>query len=155
MITTGKNLGEILGEFSTYIAKRDKILDERKELIATVKRLNEVLDKENLILGIVTDELKEIKDRYGDVRKTEILDSSEEISIEDLIADEDMVVTITHDGYIKTTPLSIYRSQRRGGKGRTGMTTKDLDFVEDLFIASQHNYVFFFKPDCLPKVRRN
>ncbi len=124
--------------------ERDKILDERKELIATVKRLNEVLDKENLILGIVTDELKEIKDRYGDVRKTEILDSSEEISIEDLIADEDMVVTITHDGYIKTTPLSIYRSQRRGGKGRTGMTTKDMDFVEDLFIASQHNYVLFF-----------
>ncbi len=124
--------------------ERDKILDERKELIATVKRLNEVLDKENLILGIVTDELKEIKDRYGDVRKTEILDSSEEISIEDLIADEDMVVTITHDGYIKTTSLSIYRSQRRGGKGRTGMTTKDMDFVEDLFIASQHNYVLFF-----------
>lgn len=124
--------------------ERDKILDERKELIATVKRLNEVLDKENLILGIVTDELKEIKDRYGDVRKTEILDSFEEISIEDLIADEDMVVTITHDGYIKTTPLSIYRSQRRGGKGRTGMTTKDMDFVEDLFIASQHNYVLFF-----------
>ena len=124
--------------------ERDKILDERKELIATVKRLNEVLDKENLILGIVTDELKEIKDRYGDVRKTEILDSSEEISIEDLIADEDMVVTITHDGYIKTTFLSIYRSQRRGGKGRTGMTTKDMDFVEDLFIASQHNYVLFF-----------
>ncbi|MCH8013492.1 MAG: DNA gyrase subunit A, partial [Candidatus Dadabacteria bacterium] len=124
--------------------ERDKILDERKELIATVKRLNELLDKENLILGIVTDELKEIKDRYGDVRKTEIVDSFEEISIEDLIADEDMVVTITHDGYIKTTFLSIYRSQRRGGKGRTGMTTKDMDFVEDLFIASQHNYVLFF-----------
>ncbi len=124
--------------------ERDKILDERKELIATVISLKEVLDKENLILGIVTDELKEIKDRYGDVRKTEILDSAEEISIEDLIADEDMVVTITHEGYIKTTPLSIYRSQRRGGKGRTGMTTKDLDFVVNLFIASQHNYVLFF-----------
>ena len=124
--------------------ERDKILDERKELIATVKRLKEILDKESLILGIVTDELAEIKDRYGDVRKTEILDSAEEISIEDLIADEDMVVTITHEGYIKTTSLSIYRSQRRGGKGRTGMTTKDLDFVENLFIASQHNYVLFF-----------
>ena len=124
--------------------ERDKILDERKELIATVKRLKEILDKESLILGIVTDELTEIKDRYGDVRKTEILDSAEEISIEDLIADEDMVVTITHEGYIKTTSLSIYRSQRRGGKGRTGMTTKDMDFVENLFIASQHNYVLFF-----------
>jgi DNA gyrase subunit A len=124
--------------------ERDKILDERKELIATVKRLKEILDNEGLILGIVTDELTEIKDRYGDARKTEILESSEEISIEDLIADEDMVVTITHDGYIKTTSLSIYRSQRRGGKGRTGMTTKELDFVEELFIASQHNYVLFF-----------
>lgn len=124
--------------------ERDKILDERKELIATVKRLKEILDKESLILGIVTDELAEIKDRYGDERKTEILDSLEEISIEDLIADEDMVVTISHEGYIKTTSLSVYRSQRRGGKGRTGMTTKDLDFIETLFIASQHNYVLFF-----------
>lgn len=124
--------------------ERDKILDERKELIATVKRLKEILDNDNLILGIVTDELAEIKDRYGDVRKTEILESSEEISIEDLIADEDMVVTISHEGYIKTTSLSVYRSQRRGGKGRTGMTTKDMDFIETLFIASQHNYVLFF-----------
>lgn len=124
--------------------ERDKILDERKELIATVKRLTEILDNDSLILGIVTDELAEIKDRYGDVRKTEILDSSEEISIEDLIADEDMVVTISHEGYIKTTSLSVYRSQRRGGKGRTGMTTKDMDFIETLFIASQHNYVLFF-----------
>ncbi|GJM15461.1 MAG: DNA gyrase subunit A [Thermodesulfobacteriota bacterium] len=124
--------------------ERDKILDERKELIATVKRLKEILDNDALILGIVTDELAEIKDRYGDVRKTEILDSLEEISIEDLIADEDMVVTISHDGYIKTTSLSVYRSQRRGGKGRTGMTTKDMDFIETLFIASQHNYVLFF-----------
>lgn len=124
--------------------ERDKILEERKELINTVKRLKEILDQEHLILGIVTDELKEIKEKYGDERKTEILDSSEEISIEDLIADEDMVVTTTHDGYIKTTPLSIYRSQRRGGKGRTGITTKELDFVETLFIASKHNYVLFF-----------
>ncbi len=124
--------------------ERDKILDERKELIATVKRLKEILDKEQLILGIVTDELTAIKDRYGDERRTEILDSAEEISLEDLIADEDMVVTITHEEYIKTTPLSVYRSQRRGGKGRTGMTTKETDFVETLFIASKHNYVLFF-----------
>ena len=124
--------------------ERDKILDERKELIATVKRLKEILDKEHLVLGIVTDELAAIKDRYGDERRTEILDSAEEISLEDLIADEDMVVTITHEEYIKTTPLSVYRSQRRGGKGRTGMTTKDMDFVETLFIASKHNYVLFF-----------
>ncbi len=124
--------------------ERDKIIDERKELIQTVKGLKEVLDQDNLILGIVTDELADIKNRYGDARKTEILDSLEEISIEDLIADQDMVVTISHDGYIKTTSLSIYRSQRRGGKGRTGMGTKELDFIETLFIASQHNYVLFF-----------
>ncbi len=124
--------------------ERDKIIDERKELIQTVKGLKEILDQDNLILGIVTDELADIKNRYGDARKTEILDSLEEISIEDLIADEDMVVTISHDGYIKTTSLSIYRSQRRGGKGRTGMGTKELDFIETLFIASQHNYVLFF-----------
>ncbi len=124
--------------------ERDKILEERNELINTVKRLKEILEHEHLILGIVTDELKEIKEKYGDERRTEILESSEEISIEDLIADEDMVVTITHDGYVKTTPLSVYRSQRRGGKGRTGITTKELDFVETLFIASKHNYVLFF-----------
>ena len=124
--------------------ERDKILEERKELINLVKRLKEILEHEHLILGIVTEELKEMREKYGDERRTEILESSEEISIEDLIADEDMVVTITHDGYVKTTPLSIYRSQRRGGKGRTGITTKELDFVETLFIASKHNYVLFF-----------
>jgi DNA gyrase subunit A len=124
--------------------ERDKILEERKELINTVKRLKEILEHEHLILGIVTEELKEMREKYGDERRTEILESSEEISIEDLIADEDMVVTITHDGYVKTTPLSVYRSQRRGGKGRTGITTKELDFVETLFIASKHNYVLFF-----------
>jgi len=124
--------------------ERDKILEERKELIETVKRLKEILEHEHLILEIVSDELAEVKDRYGDERRTEILESSEEISLEDLIADEDMVVTITHEGYIKTTPLSVYRSQRRGGKGRTGITTKELDFVERLFIASKHNYVLLF-----------
>ncbi|HVY55636.1 MAG TPA: DNA gyrase subunit A, partial [Thermodesulfobacteriota bacterium] len=124
--------------------ERDKILEERKELINLVKRLKEILEHEHLILGIVIEELKEMKEKYGDERRTEILESSEEISIEDLIADEDMVVTITHDGYVKTTPLSVYRSQKRGGKGRTGITTKELDFVETLFIASKHNYVLFF-----------
>ncbi len=124
--------------------ERDKILEERKELIATVARLKEILANEHLILEIITDELTAIKDKYGDERRTEILDSLEEISLEDLIADEDMVVTITHEGYIKTTPLSVYRSQKRGGKGRTGITTKELDFVETLFTASKHNYVLFF-----------
>ena len=124
--------------------ERDKILDERKELIKTVKKLKEILGSEKLILNIAKDELKEIRKDFTDKRRTEIMESAEELSLEDLIADEDMVVTITHEGYIKTTPLSVYRSQRRGGKGKTGMSTKDTDFVEDLFIASRHNYVLFF-----------
>jgi len=122
----------------------DKILDERKELIKTVKHLKEILGSEVLILNIVKEELIQIRDQFANKRRTEIMESAEELSIEDLIADEDMVVTITHEGYIKTTPLSVYRSQRRGGKGRTGINTKDTDFVEDLFIASRHNYVLFF-----------
>ncbi len=122
----------------------DKILEERKELIKTVKRLMEILGSEALILNIAKDELVQIRDQFANKRRTEIMESAEELSIEDLIADEDMVVTITHEGYIKTTPLSVYRSQRRGGKGRTGISTKDTDFVEDLFIASRHNYVLFF-----------
>ncbi len=122
----------------------DKILDERKELIKTVIHLSEILGSEVLILNIANEELIQIKDQFANKRRTEIMDSAEELSIEDLIADEDMVVTITHEGYIKTTPLSVYRSQKRGGKGRTGINTKDTDFVEDLFIASRHNYVLFF-----------
>jgi len=124
--------------------ERDKILEERKGLIDTVKRLKEILGNEKLILDIAVDELEKIRSDYGDERRTEIMDSAEELSIEDLIADEDMVVTITHKGYIKTTPLSIYRSQRRGGKGRTGVSSKDSDFVEELFTASKHNYLLFF-----------
>ena len=122
----------------------DKILEERKDIIKTVKKLKEILGSEKLILNIAKDELKEIKEQFADERRTEIIDNVGEMSIEDLIADEDMVVTITHEGYIKTTPLSVYRSQRRGGKGKTGISTKDSDFVEDLFIASRHNYVLFF-----------
>lgn len=124
--------------------EREKILEERKELIESVIKLKEILAKEHLILDIIIKGLEEIKDKYADKRRTEIVDDIGDMSIEDLIADEDMVVTTTHDGYIKTTPLSIYRSQRRGGKGKTGMSTKDTDFVENLFIASKHNYVLFF-----------
>ncbi|MCI0454924.1 MAG: DNA gyrase subunit A [Candidatus Dadabacteria bacterium] len=124
--------------------EREKIVEERDELIKTVKSLKEILEKEELLLKIIVSELEEIKNRYGDQRRTEIIESVEEISVEDLIADEDMVVTITHDGYIKNTPLSVYRSQRRGGKGKTGMSTKETDFIETIFIASTHSYVLFF-----------
>jgi DNA gyrase subunit A len=124
--------------------ERGKILEERDELIKTVARLKEILAKEQLILDIIVGELEDIKKRYDDERRTEIIDDVDDISIEDLIADEDMVVTITHEGYIKNTPLSVYRSQRRGGKGKTGMVTKDTDFIETIFVASTHSYVLFF-----------
>ncbi|MDA2919234.1 DNA gyrase subunit A [Desulfobacterota bacterium AH_259_B03_O07] len=124
--------------------EREKILDERKELVKTVKNLTGILESEQLILNIIVDELEEMKKRYGDERRTEILESVEEFSLEDLIADEDMVVTITREGYIKNTSLSVYRSQRRGGKGKVGMGTKDTDFIENIFVASRHNFVLFF-----------
>jgi DNA gyrase subunit A len=124
--------------------ERDKIIEERNGLIKTIRHLREVLEKEELLFDIIVTELEDIKNQYGDERRTEIIDSVEEISLEDLIADEDMVVTVTHEGYIKNTPLSVYRSQRRGGKGKTGMSTKDTDFVETIFVASTHSYVLFF-----------
>ncbi len=122
----------------------DKIIEEREEIIKVVRELKEILGDEKLVLNIAMDELKEIKEQFADVRRTKIIEDVGEMSVEDLIADEDVVVTITHEGYIKTTPLSVYRSQRRGGKGRTGINTKDSDFVENMFTASRHNYVLFF-----------
>ncbi|HEX3036676.1 MAG TPA: DNA gyrase subunit A [Thermodesulfobacteriota bacterium] len=124
--------------------ERDKIVQERSDLIKTIRHLKEILEKEPLLFDIIVSELEDVKNRYSDERRTEIIENPEEISLEDLIADEDVVVTITHDGYIKNTPLSIYRSQRRGGKGRMGMTTKDSDFIESIFVASTHSYVLFF-----------
>ena len=124
--------------------ERDKILEERRELLETVSRLREILSSEKLILDLAVEELVELKERFGDRRRTEIVEDVEEISIEDLITDEDMVVTTTYGGYIKSVPLSVYRNQRRGGQGRTGMGTKETDFVNDLFIASRHNYILFF-----------
>ncbi len=124
--------------------EREKIIEEYKEVLKLIKRLKEVLAKEQLLLNIITDELKEIKDRYGDERRTEILEEVGEITLEDIIADEDMVLNITHGGYIKRNPTSLFRIQRRGGKGKTGMTTKEEDFVEHLFVASTHSHIFFF-----------
>lgn len=124
--------------------EREKVIEERDGLIKTIRHLRDVLEKEELLFDIIVNELEDIKNRYGDDRRTEIINNVEEISLEDLIADEDMVVTVTHEGYIKNTPLSVYRSQRRGGKGKTGMSTKDTDFVETIFVASTHSYVLFF-----------
>ncbi|HWX76796.1 MAG TPA: DNA gyrase subunit A [Candidatus Acidoferrales bacterium] len=124
--------------------ERDKILQEHKETVELIAQLRAILANEKEIYRIIVDELKEIKEKYGDERRTQIVDHTEEISIEDLIVEEDMAVTISHDGYIKRNPVTLYRAQRRGGKGKIGTTTKEEDFVEYLFIASTHSYILFF-----------
>jgi DNA gyrase subunit A len=124
--------------------ERDKILEERRELIATVAKLKEILGSEKLILDLAVEELTELREKFGDTRRTEIVEDVGEMSIEDLITDEEMVVTTTYGGYIKSIPLSVYRNQRRGGRGRTGMSTRDTDFVNDLFTASRHTSILFF-----------
>ncbi len=124
--------------------ERDKIIEEHKETVELIAKLQAILADEKEIYRIIVEELKEIKEKYGDERRTEIIAQSEEISIEDLIVDEDMAVTISHEGYIKRNPVSLYRAQRRGGKGKIGTTTKEEDFVEYLSIASMHSYILFF-----------
>ncbi|MGZ8868803.1 MAG: DNA gyrase C-terminal beta-propeller domain-containing protein, partial [Thermoanaerobaculia bacterium] len=124
--------------------ERDKIVAEYNELMALIQRLRSVLQSEQLVLNIIADELRAIKESYGDPRRTEIIAEAHEISIEDMIADEDMVITVSRGGYIKRSPLSLYRAQRRGGKGRIGMQTKEEDIVEHLFVASTHAYVLVF-----------
>ncbi len=121
-----------------------KIVEEYEETIKVINRLKALLASERLMLNLIKEELVAIRDAYGDERRTEIVEATPEIKIEDLIAEEDMVVTITHTGYIKRNPISLYRSQNRGGKGKMGMQIKEEDFVEDLFIASTHDYVLFF-----------
>ncbi|MDP2968097.1 MAG: DNA gyrase subunit A [Deltaproteobacteria bacterium] len=121
-----------------------KIVEEYEETIKLINRLKDILASERLMLNVIKEELVSIRDTYGDERHTEIVDVAPEIKIEDLIAEEDMVVTITHTGYIKRNPISLYRSQHRGGKGKMGINVKEEDFVEDLFIASTHDYLLFF-----------
>jgi DNA gyrase subunit A len=121
-----------------------KIVEEYEEMIKLINRLKDILASERLMLNVIKEELFSIRDTYGDERHSEIVDVAPEIKIEDLIAEEDMVVTITHTGYIKRNPISLYRSQHRGGKGKMGINVKEEDFVEDLFIASTHDYLLFF-----------
>jgi DNA gyrase subunit A len=125
--------------------ERQKVLDELAELLKTIERLRAILASEKLLMQIIVDELKEVKTKYGDDRRTEILEGeSGEINIEDLIAEEDMAITVTNTGYVKRTAISTYRNQRRGGKGRIGMRTRDEDFVSNLFVASTHAYIMIF-----------
>jgi DNA gyrase subunit A len=124
--------------------ERDKIMEEHRETVELIGKLRAILADEKEIYRIIVEELKEIKKKYGDERRTQIVDRSDEISIEDTMVDEDMAVTISHEGYIKRNPVTLYRAQRRGGKGKIGTTTKEEDFVEYLFIASMHSYILFF-----------
>ena len=124
--------------------ERQKILDELAELIKTIARLREILSSDDLIIGIVVDELKQIRTKYGDERRTDFIEESGEFRVEDLIADEDVVITATNTGYIKRTALDAYRKQRRGGKGLIGMQTREEDVVSHLFVANTHAYILIF-----------
>ena len=122
----------------------DKVVEEYKELQSIIKKLNQILISKDLQDGIIKEELNTVLEKYGDERKTEIIPFSGDLSVEDMIADEDMVVTITHNGYIKRLPTATWRAQRRGGKGMKGAKTKEDDYVEHLLIASTHNTMLFF-----------
>jgi DNA gyrase subunit A len=124
--------------------EREKITNEYKETIKEIQRFKSILESESLLKQIIRDELLEIRQKYADERRTEISEEATEISIEDMITEEEMVITISHRGYIKRNALSAYRSQHRGGKGLTGMQTREEDYVEQLFIGSTHDYMLFF-----------
>ncbi len=124
--------------------ERDKIQQDYKNIIKDIARFKEILASEKLVLNIIKDELSEIQDTFGDQRYTEIIAKTKEITIEDMIVEEDMVVTISKRGYIKRNPITLYKNQRRGGKGKTAMGTKENDFVEHLFVASTHHTFLFF-----------
>jgi DNA gyrase subunit A len=124
--------------------ERDKIVEEYAETEKAIERYKQILADEREILKIIAEELRAIRDKYGDDRRTQIVGAAAEISVEDLIVEEDMVVTISHEGYIKRNAVGLYRAQRRGGRGKIGATTRDEDFVEHLFVASTHSYLLFF-----------
>ena len=124
--------------------ERQKILDELAELIRVIERLRTILGSQRLLVQIIVDELREAQEKFSDPRRTQIIEDESEFSIEDLIADEDVAITVTDTGYIKRTPISTYRGQRRGGKGRIGMRTREEDVVNHLFVASTHSYMMIF-----------
>jgi DNA gyrase subunit A len=124
--------------------ERQKILDELAELLKLIERLLAILSSDRLVMQIVVEELRKVRDKYSDARRTEILAEEGEFRIEDLIAEEDMAITVSNTGYIKRTAITSYRNQRRGGKGRIGMRTREEDFVSHLFVASTHAYIMIF-----------
>ncbi|MEE9229778.1 MAG: DNA gyrase subunit A [Acidobacteriota bacterium] len=124
--------------------ERDKILQEYAVTLKLIAELKQILRSEQEVLDIIVEELRHIREEYADKRRTEIIKEVQRFSIEDMIADEDMVITCSYNGYVKRSPLSAYRAQRRGGKGRIGMTTKGEDFVQHLFVASTHDYILVF-----------
>ncbi|MFQ5455879.1 MAG: DNA gyrase subunit A [Nitrospirota bacterium] len=124
--------------------EREKLIEDYQKTIRQIEHLESILGSEELVRNIIKNELIEIKEKYQDERRTEIIPETKEIEIEDMIAQEDMVITISHDGYIKRNPLSVYRRQSRGTKGKMGMETKKEDFLEHLFVAATHDYLLFF-----------
>ncbi|PYX77836.1 MAG: DNA gyrase subunit A, partial [Acidobacteria bacterium] len=122
----------------------DEILNELNEIRERIAEYESILGSEKKLRGVIVKELQEIKEQYGDERRTTIQDEAAEITLEDLIVDEQVAVTVTHSGYLKRTPISTYRQQRRGGSGRKGMSTREEDFLEHLFIASTHAYILVF-----------
>ncbi|MEW6054093.1 MAG: DNA gyrase subunit A [Nitrospirota bacterium] len=124
--------------------EREKIVKEYADTLKEIERLTAILENEALVSQIIKDDLIEMRNKYADERKTEITAETKEITLEDLITDEETVITLSHQGYIKRNPLSAYRSQRRGGKGLIGMETKEEDFVNELFIGATHDYMLFF-----------
>jgi DNA gyrase subunit A len=124
--------------------EREKINKEHRELIKDIARFKAILESQAMVFQMIKDEMKEIQEQHSDKRRTEIIADAEDIDIEDLIAEEDMVVTISHQGYIKRSPSSLYRAQHRGGKGLTAVKPKEEDFIEHLFVASSHDYFLFF-----------
>jgi DNA gyrase subunit A len=124
--------------------ERDKIENEYKEILETIRSLMEILADEKLLLAIIRADLERIKEKYGDARRSEIVINFDEIDIEDMIEDEDVVITLTHYNYIKRTPVDTYAAQKRGGRGKTGVTTKEEDFVENIYATRTHDYLLFF-----------
>ena len=124
--------------------ERDRILAEHADTLQQIARYKEILADEREVYRIIVDELQALKDQHADGRRTQIVDETTEISLEDMIAEEDMAVTISHEGYVKRNPVTLYRAQRRGGRGKIGAVTREQDFVEHLFVASTHSYMLFF-----------